>query len=109
MSLDLKNYIIVNRGVGQGKLTSPIIFNIYIDDLLDELEKIVDTVLAFADDTCFLSEDYGKVVKAINVIEKWCVANDIDLNKNKSGIVMINDQGDKIPRNGLPIVEEYRY
>ena len=109
MSLDLINYIIVNRGVGQGKLTSPILFNIYIDDLLDELEKIVDTVLAFADDTCFVCDDYNKLVKAINVIEKWCKANDIELNKNKSGIVIINDQGNRRPVSGIPIVEDYRY
>jgi hypothetical protein len=54
MPVDLINFINVNRGVGQGKLCSPTLFNIYIDDLLDLLSGLVNTVLAFADDTCFI-------------------------------------------------------
>ena len=63
----------------------------------------MDTVLAFADDTCFVCDDYSILVKAINVIEKWCASNDIELDKSKSGIVIVNDQGDKRS------VNDYRY
>ena len=37
------------------------------------------------------------------------VSNDIELNKSKSGIVIVNDQGDKRSVNGIPIVNDYRY
>ena len=37
ISTDMVNIISINAGVAQGKLCSPILFNIYIDDLLDVL------------------------------------------------------------------------
>ena len=48
-------------------------------------------------------------MRAINVIEKWCATKDIELNKSKSGIVIVNDQGDKRSVNCIPIVNDYRY
>ncbi len=111
MSVDLINYINVNRGVGQGKLCSPILFDIYIDDLLETLSKIAHTVLAFADDTGFICEDLVRLNAAITALEMWCELNDIELNKLKSGIMIINDNKGLAKDNikGIPVVNKYKY
>ena len=102
--------ILINAGVAQGKLCSPNLFNIYIDDLLDELEIICFCVLAYADDTVFMCENKDRLLEAIKVLEKWCDKNKIGVNKKKSGIIIINDDGTDVNNiNGYPVVLEYKY
>ena len=49
-------YININSGLMQGGILSPLLFNIYINDLIKVLKTIAKT-LAFADDLCNISED----------------------------------------------------
>ena len=46
----------VNNGVLQGSIISPILFDLYINDLINELDKNSFDVLAYADDLCILCE-----------------------------------------------------
>ena len=47
-----KECINVNNGVLQGSLISPMLFDLYINDLINELDDNSFEVLAYADDLC---------------------------------------------------------
>ncbi len=86
VSVNLRDTININSGLGQGKLCSPAQFNIFIDDLIDLTEKICQRVLAFADDTAFLCYNIEELLSIIDTIEGWSRKNLIGINKKKSGI-----------------------
>ena len=110
VSTDLITIINVNSGVGQGKLCSPLEFDIFIDDLLDLLEKTCYCALAFADDTAFICESMEQLIKCIKSLEQWSEANLITVNKKKSGILILNDDGtEPSVIMGYPVVSEYKY
>jgi uncharacterized protein (UPF0147 family) len=74
------------------------------------LNYICYCALAFADDTVFVCEDKEQLLKVIEKLEKWCKENKIEINKKKSGIFIINDDGkDPNQINDFPVVLEYKY
>jgi hypothetical protein len=110
ISSDMENIININSGVAQGKLCSPNLFNIYIDDLLTKMNSICFCSLAFADDTVFICENKEQLLIVIEELENWCKTNKIEINKKKSGILIINDDGkDPNTINNYPVVLEYKY
>ena len=110
ISLDMRKVINVKNGLGQGKLCSPLEFDIYIDDLLDATMKLCHTQLGFADDTGYICRNLTELNDTIDGIDLWCRENRIAVNKKKSGILIINDDakdGDII--RGIPVVTQYNY
>ena len=77
----------VNNGVLQGSLISPMLFDLYINDLIDELDKNAFDVLAYAVDLCVLCDGRNQLNNVIKIIDKWSILNRIKVNKNKSGIM----------------------
>jgi hypothetical protein len=55
VSVNMRDIYPVNKGVGQGKLCSPLEFDIYIDYLFEEIRSYCS--LAFDDDTLFICEE----------------------------------------------------
>jgi hypothetical protein len=109
VSIDGRDIINVNRGVGQGRLCSPLLFNIYVNDLLDDLDNSC-VPMAYADDLLSLCEDYNKLEKTIDILETWCYNNKIEINKKKSGIIIINgDSLDSSCIRDYNVVNEYKY
>jgi hypothetical protein len=109
-SVDLRNIIGVNKGVGQGRLNSPTQFNVFIDDLLDETSNCCFSVFAFADDTAFLYSSMDELLKIIGILDSWCEENEMIVNKSKSWVLVINDDGkDPSIINSYPVVHEYKY
>jgi hypothetical protein len=127
----LLNDINVNKGVLQGSILSPILFNFFIDDLIRNLEENTSDTLAYADDVAIVCKNLNQVNKSIEIIEEWSEENKIYLNKSKSGILIIkksskdvidlnktiianiNNDGDNMNNTliykGIPIVIKYKY
>ena len=82
----------VNRGVLQGAILSPILFNLFINDLIKLLEKKTHSTFAYTDDIAVICDGIGQLDDAIESILLWSNENEIELNKNKSGILIIKNE-----------------
>eukprot|EP00917_Polyrhabdina_sp_WS-2016_P013868 GHVP01030277.1.p1 GENE.GHVP01030277.1~~GHVP01030277.1.p1 ORF type:complete len:335 (+),score=52.68 GHVP01030277.1:713-1717(+) len=73
------------RGVPQGGILSPWLFNIVIDELLKRLEEeeLQTDILAFADDICIGGSNPFHIQKTVKFIENWLEQSEMKLAKNK--------------------------
>ena len=100
----------INRGVLQGSILSPMLFNIYINDLIITIKNNAYDVLAYADDIAVIAKNYDELISVMKIIENWAENNDMIINKKKCGILVVkglNNKTDNI--NGYPIKNTYKY
>ena len=100
------------KGLIQGSWLSPVLFNFYINPLLQELEKENTWFRAYADNIVLaveLKEINTKLVKII----KWWEQYKVMLNSQKSGILGILNRAGKTKEikncANIPEVKEYKY
>ena len=126
-----------NKGVAQGSIISPALFDIFIEDLSEELQKkcslSLTNILLYADDIMVICNSKTQLEQAIKVIEDWTIRNGMLLNKKKSGILTFGARKQKKnpymecqhqPSNkyytrvwtpslsdimGIPLCKEYKY
>ena len=106
--------ISTTTGVPQGAVTSPTLFNIYINELLVTLANDNVKTLAFADEIALVADGDEDLPKAISHIENWSAQFEIELNYKKSAIMIIRpDRRTRWPNilniRGIPVVETYKY
>ena len=106
--IDGKTYD-TNVGVPQGAVTSPTFFNIYINDLLQQLEH----ALAFADDLLLIG-DNRSLTAQVGLVKRWCAENGIGLNCSKSALLHIRPdrRTRQVPIQALqefPLVSQAKY
>ena len=110
ISADMDNTILINVRVAQGKLFSLLLFNIYFDDLLDDLNKISYAAAAFADNLVIICKNYQDLKAAVRTLHSWSNENKIIANEKKSGIFIMNDNGSDLDTIlGFPVVDSYKY
>ena len=85
------------------------LFDLYINDLINELDLNAFDALAYADDLCVLCDGKNQLINVLKIIDKWTELNDIKVNKSKTGIMILKN---KIENNdsidGYPIINKYK-
>ncbi|KAI4293489.1 hypothetical protein PAPHI01_2763, partial [Pancytospora philotis] len=115
----LSDTFLYERGVRQGCPLSPLLFDIFIDDLLSGITPIRTpgmmwgiAGLCFADDTLIFAKDAVDAQAKMDRVEGWMTANGMRINVKKCGVMVVGPstavpliyQGAVIPR-----VETYVY
>ena len=94
----------VSLGTPQGSVLSPLIFLLFINDIVNSSNKLHFHL--FADDTCVYLNDhnlenlYLNINKELDLVNKWIIANKLSLNVKKSVYILFSG-GRRLP-NALP-------
>jgi hypothetical protein len=124
MFLNLKSRILINgrvtdwfsrsRGVFQGSPLSPWLFNLFVDDLLHQVNAQAPEIplcLFYADDGVIITHSKTDLAQLLRIVEDWTVENAIFLNPAKCAVVTSRSDlpsllvyGQEIPR-----AESYTY
>ena len=97
----------------QGSVLSPILFNIFLNDLLWTYEQKEITTRAYADDIVWIWSSIIQARESIDIMKNWWRENQMAINEKKSGILRILKRKGRagIISNSLniPEIAEYKY
>ena len=126
LSQNLKFLLKAKTGVKQGDNLSPNIFNLYLNDIVDALNKeVCDPVklgstnfncLLYADDIILLSESEAGLQKCPDKLSQYCESWCLNVNYEKSKVMIFNKAGRLYGNSNyyinnikLEVVRQYKY
>ena len=86
----------VKCGLKQGCLLSPLLFNLYINDLVSDMKQLnsgIDIdgekvcILLYADDVILMADTEEELNGLLDCLHQWCEKNCLKINKEKSKIL----------------------
>lgn len=108
---DTRIQVRVKRGCPQGGVLSPLLWNMMVDELLDDLNEEGWNTYGFADDVCILLKGANmgqlcrKMQGALDATNSWCRRNGLTINASKTQLVAFTNKrklGDFVP----PVIGE---
>jgi hypothetical protein len=120
----LKSRILINgrvtdwfprsRGALQGSPLSPWLFNLFVDDLLYQVNEHAPGIplcLFYADDGVIVTDSKTNLAQLLRIVEDWTVENAIFLNPAKCAVVTsgANLPALRVYGQEIPRVESYTY
>ncbi len=116
----------VSNGIHQGDILSPYLFNVYMDDLSNELNaynigcvsgNIIINHLMYADDLVLLCPYSKGLATLLKICARYGIANDILYNSKKSALLFMSTKDDTnlvlpifwLDDEVLPVVEVTKY
>ncbi|XP_063894713.1 uncharacterized protein LOC135117964 [Helicoverpa armigera] len=116
----------LESGVRQGGLTSPKLFNLYVNALVEELSSThvgchIDGIclnnISYADDMVLLSASAGGLSQLLDICEKYASQHGLQYNAKKSEWMVFQARGSSLSQtpqiklNGYPLnrVEQFKY
>ena len=90
------DYKLIEYGVPQGSILDPILFLVYINDIINSTDNVHFTM--YADDTSFIVTDndlqalHFKLSLVLDRISNWVKANKLELNVNKTHVMLFQNR-----------------
>ena len=119
------NYHIIEKGVRQGGILSPLLFKLYVDDLLGEITDsgtgcrlgiLRINVIAYADDIVLLANTREQLAKLYQLLKAGLRDKYLIINENKSKCMIFKRAAYKegnervlLGRDSFEMVSQYKY
>jgi hypothetical protein len=82
--INIKTEIInIKKGVLQGGILNLTLLNLYLTDMINELNKITNDVITYADDIVLILTNKKNVDQCLRIIYEWAIMNKMGLNQKK--------------------------
>jgi len=120
---NISDWFCTNSGVKQGCVLSPLLFALFLDDLVDclpggiTIDGIQIKVLMYADDIVLMAESQRMLQLMINRLSEYCKKWDLVINTLKSKILIFKKHARRLQKaekwyldgEQLEVVKEYKY